>query len=171
MRVSPVAWAHADLDQVLAEARSSAEVTHNHPEGIRGAQATASAVFLARSGEGKVAIRHYLEERFGYDLGLGLDAIRPGYCFDVSCQGSVPEAIIAFLGSNSFEDAIRNAVSLDGDSDTQACIAGAIAEAYYGGVPEDITAEVVHRLDVTLAATVSAFTGRFGGARLPESRA
>jgi len=167
MRVSPVAWARTDLDQVLAEARTSAEVTHNHPEGIKGAQATAAAVFLARSGEQKSAIRHYLAVRFGYDLGRALDVIRPGYRFDVSCQGSVPEAIIAFLESDSFEDAIRSAVSLGGDSDTQACIAGAIAEAYYGGVPGDVAAEVVERLDVNLAATVSAFTGRFGGARLP----
>lgn len=161
MRVSPVGWARESLDSVLAEARASAAVTHDHPEGIRGAQATAAAVFMARSGEAKAAIRDYLESRFGYDLRRRLDDIRPAYGFDVSCQGSVPEAIIAFLESESFEDALRNAVSLGGDSDTQACIAGGIAEAFYGGVPEAIHWEVLDRLDADLLAVIEGFRERF----------
>ena len=161
MRVAAVGWSRDQLDAVLAEARASAEVTHNHPEGVKGAQATAAAVFLGRMGESKDSIRACLEERFGYDLARSLDDIRPSYRFDVSCQGSVPEAIIAFLESTDFEDAVRNAVSLGGDSDTQACIAGAIAEACYGGVPTDIRNQTVQRLDPDLAAVVEAFTARF----------
>jgi ADP-ribosylglycohydrolase len=170
MRVSPVAWARASLEAVLAEARASAEVTHNHPEGVKGAQATAAAVFLARSGADKGAIRDYLEGQFGYDLHRRLDEIRPAYDFDVSCQGSVPEAIIAFLESSGFEDAVRNAVSLGGDSDTQACIAGGIAEAFYGGVPDDIQRAVAEELDVDLADVTRAFCERFGLPGLPASR-
>ncbi len=161
MRVCPVAWSREDLDAVLREARASAEVTHNHPEGLKGAEATAAAVFLSRTGEDKDAIGRYLEERFGYDLSRSLDEIRPGYRFDVTCQGSVPEAIIAFLESTDLEDAIRNAVSLGGDSDTQACIAGAIAEAYYGGVPAHIRRAVMQRLPSALDAIVDAFHRRF----------
>lgn len=161
MRVAAVGWARDDLDAVLAEARASAEVTHNHPEGVKGAQATAAAVFLGRMGEGKDNIRAYLEERFGYDLARSVDDIRPSYRFDVSCQGSVPEAIIAFLDSADFEDAVRNAVSLGGDSDTQACIAGAIAEACYGGVPPEIRTQTMQRLDQDLAVVVQAFSARF----------
>ncbi len=161
MRVCPVAWAQEDLDAVLREARASAEVTHNHPEGIKGAQATAAAIFLGRSGESKGAIRRHLEERFEYDLSRPLDDIRPGYSFDVTCQGSVPEAIIAFLESTGFEDAIRNAVSLGGDSDTQACISGAMAEAYYGGLPAHIGREIMLRLPSDLTAVVDSFCRRF----------
>ncbi len=161
MRVCPVAWAREDLDAVLREARASAEVTHNHPEGIKGAQATAAAIFLSRSGESKGAIKRHLEERFEYDLSRPLDEIRPGYSFDVTCQGSVPEAIIAFLESTDFEDAIRNAVSLGGDSDTQACISGAVAEAYYGGLPGHIRREVMLRLPSDLTAVVDSFCRRF----------
>ncbi len=135
MRVSPVAYAFDSVEEVLREAKRSAECTHNHPEGIKGAQATALAVFLARTGEGKESIRRQITERFGYDLSRTVDEIRPGYSFDVTCQGSVPEAIIAFLDSESYEDAVRNAISLGGDSDTQACIAGAIAEAFYQDIP------------------------------------
>ena len=161
MRVAPVGWARDDLDAVLAEAKASADVTHNHPEGVKGAQATAAAIYLARTGNDKDAIRQYLQARFGYDLTRSVDDIRPGYRFDVSCQGSVPEAIVAFLDSMDFEDAVRNAVSLGGDSDTQACITGAIAEAYYGGVPPAIRTETMHRLDPALAAVVEAFSARF----------
>ena len=141
MRGSPVGFAFDSVDEVLAEARRSAEVTHNHPEGIKGAQATALAILLARQGLDKPAIRHEVAGRFGYELSRTLDMIRPGYVFDVSCQGSVPEAIIAFLESEDYEDAIRKAVSLGGDSDTIACITGGIAEAFYDGVPEDIDEE------------------------------
>ncbi len=138
MRVSPVGWAFETAEDVLAEAQRSAAVTHNHPEGIKGAQSTALAILMARQGAGKEAIRREITERFGYDLDRTLDGVRPGYNFDVSCQGSVPEAILAFLESTDYEDAIRKAISLGGDSDTIACITGGIAEAFYGGVPAEI---------------------------------
>ena len=145
MRVSPVGFAYDTLDEVLLRARQSAEVTHNHPEGVKGAQATAAAVFLARDRTPKEEIGSYIEGTFGYDLGRRLDDIRPGYAFDVSCQGTVPEALIAFLEADGYEDAVRKAISLGGDSDTLACITGGIAGAYYG-VPEDIRAEAWARL-------------------------
>ena len=138
MRVSPVGFAFDTVEEVLAEAKRSAEVTHNHPEGIKGAQSTALAIFLARQDTSQEEIREVIKNRFGYDLDRTLDKIRPTYSFDVSCQGSVPEAIIAFLESQSYEDAVRKAISLGGDSDTIACITGGIAEAFYGGVPDDI---------------------------------
>lgn len=146
MRVSAVGFAFDREDEVLQQARLSAEITHDHPEGIKGAQATALAVFLARTGHDKPSIRARIASRFGYELDRALDDIRPGYAFDVSCQGSVPEALIAFLDSHDYEDAVRNAVSLGGDADTQACIAGAVAEAFYGGVPEAIWAQAEARL-------------------------
>lgn len=161
MRVSPVAYAAPTLDAVLDLARRSAEVTHDHPEGIRGAQATAAAVFLARTGGSKDDIRRQVGALSGYDLTGSVDSIRPGYQFDVSCQGSVPQSIIAFLDSTDFEDAIRNAVSLGGDADTMACIAGAIAEPFYGGVPDAIADEVLARLDERLRAVVARFRTRF----------
>ena len=132
MRVAPVAYARDSAEEVLAEAKRSAEVTHNHPEGIQGAQATALCVYMARTGASKADIRNEIVRRFNYDLNRTLDEIRPEYSFDVSCQGSVPESILSFLESNSLDDAIRNAVSLGGDADTMACIAGGIAEAFYG---------------------------------------
>jgi ADP-ribosylglycohydrolase len=138
MRVSPVGFAFNSIKEVLEEAFNSAAVTHNHPEGIKGAQSTALAILFARQGKSKAFIREEIAARFGYDLVRTLDEIRPSYSFDVSCQGSVPEAIIAFLESTSYEDAIRKAISLGGDSDTIACITGGIAEAFYGGVPEEI---------------------------------
>jgi ADP-ribosylglycohydrolase len=143
MRVSPVAYTTATLEEVLEEAKRSAEVTHNHEQGIRGAQATAAAVFLARTGSSKEQIRRYTEEAFGYFLDESLDELRPTYEFDVSCQWSVPQSIIAFLESTGFEDAVRNAISLGGDADTMACIAGAIAEAFYGGVPPQIAEPIL----------------------------
>ena len=156
MRVSPVAWWHDTLEEVEAAAQCSAAVTHNHAEGIKGAQATAAAIFLARKGHSKQAIRAHIETDYGYDLSKTLDEIRPGYTFDVSCQGSVPEAIIAFLESTSFEDAVRNAISIGGDSDTIAAIAGGIAEAAYG-IPEEILETATARLDETLAETCRRF--------------
>jgi ADP-ribosylglycohydrolase len=138
MRVSPVGWYCDTIDDVLAEARKSAEVTHNHPEGVKGAQAVASAVYLARMGKTKNEIKKFIVDTFGYDLDRSVDEIRPAYDFDVSCQGSVPEAIIAFLESVDFENAVRLAVSLGGDSDTIACIAGGIAEAFYQTIPDHI---------------------------------
>ena len=145
-RVSPVAHAFHSAEEVLAEARKSAEVTHDHPEGIKGAQAVALAVFLACEGADKESIREEIGGRFGYDLDRSLEDIRPTYRFDVSCQGSVPESIIAFLESSDVESAIRNAVSLGGDSDTMAAIAGAIAEGYYQGVPKPLAAGVKRQL-------------------------
>lgn len=138
MRVSPVGFAFDTAEEVLTMAKMSAEVTHNHPEGIKGAQSTALAIFLARQGTSREEIRETIKTRFGYHLDRTLDEIRPRYTFDVSCQGSVPEAIIAFLESKSYEDAVRKAISLGGDSDTIACITGGIAEAFYGDVPDDI---------------------------------
>jgi ADP-ribosyl-[dinitrogen reductase] hydrolase len=135
MRVSPVGLFYNDEATVLKEAEKSAAITHNHEEGIKGAQAVAMAVFLARKGKSKQEIKTYIEQQFGYDLSRTIDEIRPNYTFDVSCQGSVPEAIIAFLESKNFEDAIRIAISIGGDSDTIASISGAIAEAFYGEIP------------------------------------
>ena len=161
MRVSPVGFAFDDEELVLEEAARSAAVTHDHPEGIKGAQAVALAVYLARTGHGKESIREAIETRFAYDLRRTVEAIRPAYRFDVSCQGSVPEAIIAFLDSASYEDAVRKAISLGGDADTQACIAGAIAEAFYGGVPAEIEAFAMERLTMDLAEVVGVFRERF----------
>jgi ADP-ribosylglycohydrolase len=135
MRVSPVGFAFDSVDEVLREATRTAEISHNHPEGVKGARATALAVFLARKTRDKTLIKQEVEHRFGYDLDRTLKTIRPSYGFDVSCQGTVPQAIIAFLESKSYEDAVRNAISLGGDSDTLGCITGGIAEAYYGPVP------------------------------------
>ena len=161
MRVSPVGFAFSSEDDVLRHAKMTAEVTHNHPEGIKGAQATALAVFLARTGNKKVQIRERISDMFGYDLDRTLDSIRPGYSFDVSCQGTVPEAIIAFLESENYEDAVRNAISLGGDSDTLGCITGGIAEAFYGGVGDDIEKEVQERLTPDLLRIVQAFRGKY----------
>jgi ADP-ribosylglycohydrolase len=163
MRVSPVGFMLDDLDKVLLEAKRCAAVTHNHPEGIKGAQAIAAAIYLAREGHKKSAIRNYLMQQFGYNLNRTLDDIRPTYFFNVTCQGSVPQSIIAFLESTGYEDAVRKAVSLGGDSDTMACITGGIAEAYYGGVPDAIVDETMKRLDERLLKNVESFylaTGR-----------
>jgi ADP-ribosylglycohydrolase len=167
MRVSPIGIACNTLEEVVAQARASAEVTHNHPEGIRGAQATAAAVFLARSGYTKADIKTYIEQEFGYCLSERLDDIREHYCFDVSCQGSVPQSIIAFLEADGFEDAVRNAISLGGDADTMACIAGGIAEAFFGGVPDEIASQTLAVLDERLRNVVGEFQERFAD-RLPK---
>ena len=131
MRVSPVGWRYDNLADVLKYAKLSAEVTHNHPEGIKGAQSVASAIFLAREGKTKREIHNYIVENFGYDLSKSCDEIRPTYRMNETCQGSVPQAIRAFLEGNTYEECIRLAVSIGGDSDTIACITGGIAEAYY----------------------------------------
>jgi ADP-ribosylglycohydrolase len=162
MRVSPVGFAFNTVEEVLREARRSAEITHNHPEGIKGAQAAALAVLLARRKVPKEQIRGELSDRFGYRMNRSLAEIRPGYRFDVSCAGTVPEAVIAFAESDSFEDAVRNAVSLGGDSDTLACITGAIAEAWYGGVPKSIESRVRSMLPQPLLEVLTAFTARYG---------
>ena len=156
MRVSPVAWMFNTLDDVLSAARKSAITTHNHPEGIAGAQATAAAIYLARTGSSKEQIREFISSTFSYNLSRTVDSIRPAYKFSARCAESVPEAIIAFLDSDSFEDALRNAVSLGGDSDTQAAIAGSIAEGFYG-IPDFIQERVLSMLDDFLRGKVMEF--------------
>jgi ADP-ribosylglycohydrolase len=163
MRVSPVGWAFDTVEDVLREAAASAAITHNHPEGIKGAQAVALAILRARSGASKDDIRQETVERFGYALSATLDEIRPGYRFDETCQLTVPPAITAFLESNDYEDAVRKAVSLGGDADTLAAITGSIAEAFYGGVPADIAAEIRSRLPDELWSVVEAFGEKYGG--------
>jgi len=161
MRVSPVGFAFDSVEEVLDEAKKSAEVTHNHPEGIEGAQATALAVFLARKGSEKNDIRNEIEGRFGYVLDRTVDKIRAAYTYDVSCIGSVPESIIAFLSSTDFEDTIRNAISLGGDSDTMACIAGGIAQAYYDDIPEEIVEKVRKELTDELLDIIDDFCSTY----------
>ncbi|MEW5957292.1 MAG: ADP-ribosylglycohydrolase family protein [Chloroflexota bacterium] len=162
MRVSPVGFAFDTVASVLAEAKRSAEVSHDHPEGIKGAQALALAVFLARQGEEKESIRREISRRFGYNLARTIEEIRPAYRFDVSCQGSVPEAIIAFLDSSSYEEAVRLAVSLGGDSDTLACLAGGLAQAYYRTIPADIVKAVRAVLPDDLLNIVNRFNEKYG---------
>lgn len=156
MRVSPVAWLYHDIDAVRHAARLSAIVTHDHPEGIKGAEATASAIFLARTGHSKAEIREYTVREFAYDLRRTCDEIRPGYFHTESCMETVPEAITAFLEGDSFEDVIRTAVSLGGDCDTLAAIAGSMAEGFYG-VPEHWKEECHKRLPEPLNEVLVAF--------------
>jgi ADP-ribosylglycohydrolase len=163
MRVSPVGFAFDNVNTILEQAKLSAAISHNHPEGIKGAQATALAVFLARTTHDKATIRGEISAGFGYDLARTVDGIRPGYGFDVSCRGTVPEAIICFLDSHSYEDAVRNAISLGGDSDTLACITGAIAEAFYGPVPPEIETLVRESLTPDLLEILDAFYKRYPG--------
>jgi len=161
MRVSPVGFAFDDRDTVLAEAKLSAEVTHNHPEGIKGAQATALSVFMARTGSSKSEIRETIASEFSYDLERTVEEIRPGYEFNESCQATVPEAIVAFLDSDDYESAVRLAISLGGDADTLACITGGIAAAFYGGVPNEIAVQALAKLDNALRDVVEQFCDRF----------
>jgi len=156
MRVAAAGWLFDDLETVLRMARLSSEVTHDHPEGIKGAQATAAAMFLARRGESKAAIRSYITKTFGYDLSRSCDEIRPTYHHVESCQETVPEAVTAFLEGCDFEDVIRTAVSLGGDCDTLTCIAGSIAEAFYG-VPEELKQQCRSRLTPDLLAVLQRF--------------
>ena len=161
MRVSPVGWAFAGLEDTLRAAAESAAVTHDHPEGIKGAQAAAAAVYLARTSRDKALIRREIGHRFGYDLDRTIDAIRPTYWFNETCQATVPEAIIAFLDGSDFEDTVRNAVSLGGDADTLACIAGGIAHAYYGTVPEPLAAPALASLPSALRGVWDRFRDRY----------
>ena len=158
MRVSPVGWFFNTMEETLTEARRSAEVSHNHPEGVKGAQSVAAAVFLARNGESKNEIRQYIEKSFGYDLQRKISKIRKSYKFSAESKYSVPESIIAFLDSTDFESAIRLAVSLGGDADTQAAIAGSIAEAYYGGTPIHIAEQSIYRLPADFQEIISRFS-------------
>lgn len=161
MRVSPIAYAFSDLGVILSEAKKSAEVSHNHPEGIKGAQAVAMALFLCRTGSEKESIRTTIAEKFGYNLTRTCDEIRPKYSFDSSCQGSVPESIIAFLDSNNFEEAVRNAISLGGDADTMACIAGGLAEAFYKKIPAEFVTKAFAFLPEDFIETIEDFCDRY----------
>lgn len=156
MKVSPVGWLYQTLEETLHAAKLTAEVTHNHPEGIKGAQAIAAAIFLARAGADKKQIKKYIEDNFGYDLDRTLAEIRPTYQFYAICQRSVPEAIIAFLEGEDYEDTIRKAISLGGDSDTIACMAGGIAEAFFG-MPDNYKVEALKRLDQPMRQIVTDF--------------
>ena len=156
MRVSSAGWLYDDLAKTLHAAELTAEVTHNHPEGIKGAKAAAAAIFMARTGCSKDEIRNYIVSEFGYDLSRTTDEIRPGYYHDESCQKTVPEAIISFLEGDSFEDTIRTAVSLGGDCDTLTCIAGSIAEAFYG-VPDDLKEECRKRITPEMLEVLDRF--------------
>ena len=160
MRISPVGFAYDTLEETLEMAKKSAEVTHNHPEGIKGAQAIASAIFLARKGKTKEEIKNYIESTFGYDLSRTVAEIKPGYWFQETCQGSVPEAITCFLESTDYESCVRLTIWLGGDCDTTACMAGGIAEAFYG-VPDHIKSKVYEILDPVLVGMVEKFNKQF----------
>lgn len=160
MRVSACGFAGDSLEEVIILSRSVTEVSHNHPEGIKGAEATAVAIYLARTGSSIVEIRDYIDKHY-YPMNFTLDGIREAYHFDVSCQGSVPQAIMAFLESTSFEDAIRNAISIGGDSDTIAAICGGIAEAYYG-IPTEIRKHALIFLDQRLIDILNEFEAIYG---------
>jgi len=162
MRVSPVGFAFDSIEDVLNEAKKSAEVTHNHPEGIKGAQATALSIFLAREGKCKETIRQEISERFAYDLNRTLDQIRPDYSFDISCQGSVPEAIIAFLESDNYENAVRKGISLGGDSDTIGCITGGMAQAFYKEIHPATVSNVRNRLPDDFLEVIDEFNSVYG---------
>lgn len=161
MRVSPIGWACEDVKNVIEEAEKSAQSTHAHIEGVKGAQAVALAVFFAKKGSSKEHIKCEIERRFGYDLSRKLDLIRPSYEFDPTCPGSVPEALIAFLESENFEDALKKAISLGGDADTQAAIAGAVAHAHYGGIPEEMTKKARSLLPQAFLDVIDAFVERY----------
>ena len=168
MRVSPCAYVSANLKDVQATAVTITKVTHNHPEGIKGALATVDAIFLALHGGTKEEIRNHIVQNYQYDLGFTLDQIRPSYKFDVTCQGSVPQAIVAFLESTDFEDAIRNAISIGGDSDTIAAITGSIAEAYYG-IPDNIRDQAIQYLDKFQIDILNEFEVKYGIIREKET--
>lgn len=161
MRVGPVGWAFDTIEEILAKAKESAECTHNHPEGIKGAQATALAIMMARHGCDKNEIRSEIEKRFEYDLQFTCEQIRPTYTWGGTCQDSVPQAIVAFLDGEDYEDSIRNAVSIGGDSDTIGCITGSIAEAYFG-VPADLRNSAMNYLPEEFQSIISEFENKFG---------
>lgn len=161
MRVGPVGWAFDTIEEILAKAKESAECTHNHPEGIKGAQATALAIMMARHGCDKNEIRSEIEKRFEYDLQFTCEQIRPTYTWGGTCQDSVPQAIVAFLDGEDYEDSIRNAISIGGDSDTIGCITGSIAEAYFG-VPADLRNSAMKYLPEEFQSIISEFENKFG---------
>ena len=162
MRVSPVGFASDSLGEAMQKAKETAEVTHNHLEGIRSAQAVASCIYLAREGKSKDQIREFIESTIGYDLSESIDSLRLNYEFDATAIGSVPEALRAFYEAESYEEAIRLAVSLGGDSDTQACIAGGIAQAYFKSIPEVIIDNTLAALDDPLIEVIIEFNMKFG---------
>ena len=161
MRVGPVGWTFDTKAEILAKAKESAECTHNHPEGIKGAQATALAIFMSRCGASKEDIRNGIENEFQYNLDFTCDSIRPTYTWGGTCQDSVPQAIVAFLDGVNFEDCIRNAISIGGDSDTIGCITGSIAEAFYG-IPETIYSQGLNYLPDNFRILVQVFENKFG---------
>ena len=161
MRISSVGYAFNTLEEVLHMAEKFTLPTHGHPEGIKGAKATASAIFLARTGHSKEQIKEYIIHQFGYNLNQTCDEIRPTYYFNESCADTVPQAIVAFLDSTDFEHAIRLAISLGGDSDTLACITGGIAQAFYGGLPEFIATQSLSYLDADLRAITEQFMTKY----------
>lgn len=161
MRVCPIGYAFDDMESVLLHTEKSCLYTHNNAEAIKGAKAVAGAVFLARNGKKKADIRRFVQHMAGYDLNFRLEDIRPGYTFSSRTKLSVPEAISAFLQAESFEDTLRKAVSLGGDSDTIACIAGGIAYAFYKQIPKEIEKQAMRRLDQRLLQTVTAFMQRY----------
>ncbi|MDR3365956.1 MAG: ADP-ribosylglycohydrolase family protein [Prevotellaceae bacterium] len=162
MRVSPIGWVFEMLKETLREAQKSAQCTHNHSDGIKGAMATAAAIYYVRNGKSKEFLRQYVEKEFGYNLSRTLSDIRPSYGFNESCQGTVPEAIICYLESSGFEDAIRLAVSLGGDSDTLACITGAIAEAGYAdGISAQLVEAAFSTMPEELKNIVEQFYSKF----------
>ncbi|MBQ8018049.1 MAG: ADP-ribosylglycohydrolase family protein [Methanobrevibacter sp.] len=160
MRVSPCAWVADSLEESQNLSKMSAIVTHSHPEGIKGAQATSDAIFLARIGSTKEEIKNHIESTYEYDLSRSLDEIRPDYDFELACAKSVPESIICFLEANDYEDAIRNAISLGGDADTQAAIAGSIASAYWE-IPQEIYDKAISYLDENLISVLNNFNDKF----------
>jgi ADP-ribosylglycohydrolase len=161
MRVGPVGWAYNSKEDVLAKAKESAECTHNHPEGIKGAQATALCVMMARQGASKESIREEIEKTFGYDLGFTCDEIRPSYTWGGTCQDSVPQAIVSFLDGQDFEDCIRNAISIGGDSDTIGCITGSIAEAFFG-IPDALREQALTYLPEGFKGVITEFENKYG---------
>jgi ADP-ribosylglycohydrolase len=162
MRVSPVGFAFESIEEVLIEAKKSAEITHNHIEGIKGAQAVAVAIFLAKHNRSKENIKEIISNLFDYNLNRNCKNIKQNYSFDETCQGTVPEAIIAFLESNSFENAIRKAVSLGGDSDTLTCITGGIAQAYYKTIPKEIIQKGLKTIPIELLNIINRFNSKIG---------
>jgi len=164
MRVSPVGFAFDSLEETLAEARRSAEVTHNHPEGIKGAQATAQVIFMSRKGASKAKIKQEITQRYGYDLSRPLDLIRQVNQFDATCPGSLPEAISVFLEGKDYEHTIRLAVSIGGDTDTIACIAGGMAQAFYGSIPAGIERDARARISAEFVDILDRFQTQFPAA-------
>lgn len=161
MRVVPIGFAYDDINQVMLQAKASCLYTHNNKEAIKGAQSVAAAVFMARKGSRKEEIRSFIQKTFGYDLSYTIDEIREDYCFEIRCDTSVPQAIVAFLDSYDYESAVRNAISLGGDSDTQATIAGGIAQAYYQEIPKHLSDFCLSRIDGTLKDVIREFEGKY----------